>query len=149
PSTLGGVTDAFAVGAFEIRADAKSEESLDDLALGTQGFGSAAAAATGVLHGEMERSGAGFVCCGGVAASVEKEVHSVGGASSDGAVQGRGAVLVLSVKVRTLIEEAANGGFLSFGVPRGASDEGIGGVMKRRAATMISCCVRIGAVREQ
>lgn len=56
-----------------------------------------AAAAAGVLHGEVKRRGAGFVLQRRIGACLEKAFHSGGAPCADGAVQRKGAVFVLSV----------------------------------------------------
>jgi hypothetical protein len=67
-------------------AHAKGKKLPDNLALGAHRHGLPRSTTPGILHGEMEWSGAGFILDRWVAAGSKKTSHRPGAASPDGAV---------------------------------------------------------------
>lgn len=134
---------------LEVGADAVSEEGFDDLLLGGDGLGMAGAAATGVLDGQVEGGGPGFVWGGGIGASLEEALDSGGATVADGAVEGRSAVGVLGVEAGAVFQEEIDGGDLVFGVPGGAWNEAISRVVERGAVAVVAGGVGIGSRGQQ
>src|SRR5262249_53903069 len=129
PSALNRISHALAAAAFNIGADAPRKELFDDFALGADCHCSTAPATPGVLHGEMKRGGPRFVFRGRVTACLEETSHRGSASRADGAMQSGRAILVLGMKVGPMLQEAANGRHLPFGIPGGTDDVTVGGVV--------------------
>ena len=60
-------------------------------------------------------------------------------------MQRSGAILILRMDVGAFVEEATDGLYLPFGIPRGTADETVGCIVQRAAAAVIRCRVWVGA----
>src|SRR5207237_10904811 len=68
PGALGRIRNGLSAAVLQVRTHAKIKEGFDDFALRIDRRLRAASAASGILHGQMKRGGAGFVPDGRVTA---------------------------------------------------------------------------------
>jgi len=149
PSTLDTIPHALSTAVPKIGAHAKGKELFDNLSLRAYCRWGTCSAMTGVLHGEMKRGGSGFVSRGRVTACSEKTSHGGSASRPDGAMQWSSAVLVLRMNVGAFVEQATDCRHLFFGIPRGAADETVRGVVQRAASAVVRRRVRVGTRHQQ
>ena len=149
PTAPGAIQDRFAFAVFERRVEAKRKKLADDLSLGGSRDFRATSTAAGVLHGQVKRGGAGFIFQRRITASFEQAFHRGGAARADCAVQRRGAIFILGVKVGSCVEQALNRAHLPLRIPSGTVYVTIRCVVQWAALTMIRGRVWVGSRGKQ